>query len=86
MKGVFGIVSLLIVLAVVGLLAKTQWRAVDSAIAARHSEAASEAAATTADVSGLTAAEQAASIQQKARDDVARALQQGAERNTGADR
>ena len=77
---------MLVVLAVVGLLARTQLRAVNGGLAAHQSEPASQAVATTAEASGLTVAEQAASIEQKARDDVARALQQGAARNADADR
>ncbi|MEO8526080.1 MAG: hypothetical protein ABI460_15250 [Caldimonas sp.] len=77
---------MLIVLAVVGLLAKTQLRAGNVGLAAGQSDSASQATATTAEASGLTVAGQAASIEQKARDDIARALQQGAARNADADR
>lgn len=77
---------MLIVLAVVGLLAKTQLRAVNGGLVARHADAASQATAAVADVGGSTVAEQAKNMQDKARDDTVRALQQGMERNDNAER
>ena len=74
MRAVFGIVSLLVVLAVVAFVAKTQLRTV----AVAHGGGASAPAAT---VSGAPA-----NVEEKARADVSRALQDGAKRNEDADR
>lgn len=71
MRVVFGVVSLLIVLAIVGMLAKTQLRAVGVVAPQPAGDAAS------------TVPQQAQQIQQRVRDDVTRALQQGAERSSG---
>ena len=76
---------MLIVLAVVGVLAKTQMHAAHSGLVARSGEAASQAASA-AEFGTPTAADQARDLEQKARDDVTRALQQGAERNENAER
>ena len=49
MKAIFGVLSLLIVLAIVGSLAKTQLQAVNGGIVTRNASAASQAAAIAAD-------------------------------------
>ena len=114
MRVIFGVLSLLIVLAIVGSLAKKNLQAFGGsggvaareAAAARQAAAASEAAALgaepsrdgrtvavpggmpsamAADVSGLTVPQQSKAMQDKIRDDTARALQQGAERTQRAD-
>ena len=77
---------MLIVLAVVGLLAKSQWQAARGGLVARSGDAASQAAASAASIGAPAVAEQARDLGEKARDDVTRALQQGAERNAAADR
>jgi len=81
MKAMFGLVSLLIALAIVGFLAARQLKtAVPSA-----SNGATATAAATAGVAlpsvgaGGTVREQSQQIQQKVKDDVAKAVQQGAE-------
>jgi TctA family transporter len=75
LRAVFGIVSLLIALAVVAFVARTQMRA--TAVAG---------SAGVVPAQGATVASQAASIEDKARADVARALQEGARRTEDADR
>jgi type II secretory pathway pseudopilin PulG len=58
MKAIFGVLSLVVVLAIVGSIAKKQLQAVDGGLAARQAAAASQAAATAADPSmrgGLSA-------------------------------
>ena len=103
MRAIFGVLSLLIVLAIVGSLAKKNLQAFSGGggVAARQVDAASQAAALAAepardgrvvavpggmpgamasDVGGLTVPQQSKALQDKIRDDTARALQQGAER------
>ena len=106
MKMVFGVLSLLVVLAIVGSVAKKQLQAIDGGVTTRLGSAASQAradsgpsgsrdgatlpipggmpGATAADTSTLTVPQQARNIQQQVRDDAARALQQGADRNARA--
>jgi len=71
MKALFGAVSLLVVLAVVGMIATRQLKAVAPAAA---SPSASEAAPTTVH-------ERSIQIQEKVRSDVNRALEQGARKD-----
>src|SRR5437588_850343 len=108
MKAIFGVLSLLIVLAVVASIAKKQLQAVDGGIATRNARAASTAAAMAADPgtgdgatrsipggmpgavaadpnAGGTVRDQAHSMQEKARADTVRALEQGVQRNQRAD-
>ncbi|MDQ6639656.1 MAG: hypothetical protein M3Z15_08330 [Pseudomonadota bacterium] len=59
MKAIFGILSLVIVLAIVGSIAKKQLQAVDGGVATRYSEAASRAAAMSADPGARDGATQA---------------------------
>ncbi|MDQ6680330.1 MAG: hypothetical protein M3Y67_05120 [Pseudomonadota bacterium] len=85
MRIVFGALSLLVVLAIVGALAKHQWQAPG----AHNGVTAGTAAATTpnagiADASGRTVPQQSRDIQKQFRDDTVRALQQGADRNARA--
>ena len=107
MKAVFGVFSLLIVLAIVGSLARKQLQAVDGELASRSTEAAGRAAAdgdaaggrgaaysipggvpgaVAADATALTVPQRSRNLQEQMRNDTARALQQGAKRNEGADR
>jgi len=109
MRAIFGVLSLLIVLAIVGSLAKKNLQAFgggSGGVVARQAAAASQAAALAADpsgdgrivavpggmpgalaadVSGLTVPQQSKALQDKIRDDTARAVQQGAERTQRAD-
>jgi len=81
MKAMFGMVSLLIALAIVGFLAARQLKTA----APSATSGATAAAAATAGVAlpGVAASgtvrEQSQQIQQKVKDDVAKALQQGVE-------
>ena len=106
MRIVFGVLSLLLVLAIVGSLAKRQLHALGiGGVTTRMSTAASAAGvelpadsrdgatlpipggvpgATAADTSGPSVPEQSRNIQQQFRDDTARALQQGVDRNARA--
>ena len=105
MRMVFGVLSLLLVLAIIGSIAKKQLQAVGS-VTTRASSAASAAGlagpmpgdrdgatfaipggmpgATAADTSGLTVPQQARNMQEQFRNDTARALQHGADRNARA--
>ena len=76
MRIVFGVLSLLVVLAIVGSLVRTQLHALDGGAATRASAAAGTA--------GLTVPQQSQNIQQQFRDDTDRALQQGVDRNARA--
>jgi len=106
MRMIFGVVSLLVVLAIVGSLAKKQLQAfTDGGVATRMGTAASAAGvegfsggdrgagyavpggvpgAVAADTGGLTVPQQAQNIQQQFKDNAARAVQQGADRNARA--
>ena len=86
MKAMFGVVSLLIVLAIVGLLAVRQLKSgAPSAVSASTATAAQAAGVAVPDGgASATVRDQAQQIQQKVKDDVAKALQQGAAQNKGA--
>jgi len=74
MRAVFGVVSLLVVLAIVGLLATRQLRATRQAVGvALPADAGAASAAPPGTVS-----EQSQQWQQRVKSDVARALEQGA--------
>jgi hypothetical protein len=73
LKAVLGVVSLLVALAIVASVARKQ---LQSGVVA---------GATAADP-GLSVPSQAKSLEEKARSDVSRALQEGAQRNESADR
>ena len=102
MKAIFGILALLIVLAVVASIARKQLSSAGTGVAAREASAASQAAET-ADpgrrragygaVPGAIAADPNAPLpqlsrdmQQRAVDNTTRALQQGVERNQRVER
>ena len=77
MKAMFGMISLLIALAIVGILAARQLKTAAPSIA----PGASAAAAAGLSASGLAATgtvrEQSQQIQQRVKDDVSKALEQG---------
>lgn len=75
MRMIFGVLSLLVVVAVVGFLAKTQLKAAATLPASGPVEVQAPAA---------TPAQQSQQIQSKVQDDIARALQQGADRAASA--
>ena len=81
MRAVFGVVSLLIVLAVIGGLAVQQMRASSRSIGAASLQAtppATEAGLATRPAPTGNVREQSQQLQQRVRDDVSRALEQGA--------
>jgi nucleoside permease NupC len=75
MRLIFGVLSLLVVLAVVGYLVKTQRKAVAIAPVQGASVIQTPAA---------TPAQQSQQIQRQVQDDIARALQQGVDRAASA--
>jgi pyruvoyl-dependent arginine decarboxylase (PvlArgDC) len=79
MKAMFGVVSLLIALAIVGFLTARQLKSAGpSAMSGSTAAAAATAGVALPDVSASgTVREQSQQIQQKVKDDVAKALQQG---------
>ncbi len=85
MKAIFGVLSLLVVLAIVGSIAKRQLHAVAPSSAARAAAVAGSAASFGADPDAATVAAQARSMQEQARANTARALEQGVQRNQRAD-
>jgi hypothetical protein len=79
MRALFGAVSLLVVLAIVGILAVKQMTAVSSSVgSAGQSAAASGAAAVPPAPSTTNVREQSRQLQQRVKDDVTKALEQGA--------
>jgi hypothetical protein len=82
MKAMFGVVSLLVALAIVGLVMVKQLKAVGHAGSA--SPATSEGVAVPSMSGSGTVREQAVQLQNKVADDVARAMQQGATANKEA--
>ena len=76
MKAMFGVVSLLVALAIVGWLASRQPRAMASAIA--PGAAGAEVAAVPSLAGSGTVRAQSQQLQQKVQDDVRKALEQGA--------
>ena len=80
MRAVFGVVSLLVVLAVVGVLVTKQLKATSRAV----SSAAVQAAPGAASVAPAgTVREQSQQLQQQVTSDVAKALEQGARKDEG---
>ena len=82
MKALFGVVSLLVVLAIVGLIATKQMKAVGQPGA---KSAAPDVAVPQMSGSG-TVREQAAQLQNKVAEDVAKAMSQGAARRDDAEK
>lgn len=70
MRGVFGLVGLLVALAIVGLVVKKQLQATGQAVSAVAPAA-----------SGANVAEQSRQVQQKIKADVVKALEQGARKD-----
>jgi hypothetical protein len=83
MKAMFGMISLLVALAIVGLLAVKQLRSAAPSVAAGSNSSAAAAAAAGVALPRMAASgtvrEQSQQIQNKVKDDVAKALQQGVE-------
>jgi len=82
LRALFGVVSLLVVLAIVGVLASKAMRHSAPSVVTVDGVPLSGAALP---ASG-NAAQQARQMEQKVRDDVARALEQGTRRNEDADK
>jgi len=74
MRAIFGVVSLLLVLAIVGLVARKQLQSVNAL----------PAPAGVANPAGAAPQERSQQMQQRVQQDVQRALQQGAERASEA--
>ena len=85
MKAVFGILGLVVVLAIVASLVRTQLHAVGGGASAARNAAAGLPAAVVADPNSATVPQQARAIEERARAEAARALEQGAERNRRAE-
>ncbi len=86
MKPLFGVVGLLLALAVVGIVAVKQLNAVSRSVgsAAQVDTSASSSQITPAAASTGTLVEQSKQIQDKVRSDIAKALEQGAARTEEA--
>jgi hypothetical protein len=80
-RAIFGVVSLLVALVIVGLLASRQMKT-----ATGVSQAADSTAAASSSAPPATVREQSQQIQDKVRDDLARALEQSAPRREEADK
>jgi hypothetical protein len=78
MRAVFGVLSLLVVLAIVGTLVTKQMKAMK--VSTGVVTGAADAAAST------TVREHSQQIQQKVKDDITKALEQGAARNDQAEK
>jgi type II secretory pathway pseudopilin PulG len=74
MRAVLGVVSLLVVLAVIGVLATKQLRTIGRSVSSASPQEATPAAS-------ATVREQSQQLQQRVRTDVTRALEQGAARS-----
>ena len=107
MKAIFGLLSLIVVLAIVASIAKKQLQAVDGGVASRNAAAANTAAslaadpgardgatraipggmagAVAADPGGMTVPQQSRSMQEQARNNTVRALEEGVKRNQRAE-
>jgi len=85
MKAIFGAVSLLVVLAIVGLMAKKQLQAVNN-VGVSLPPAQTGVETSTVAPSASTVRAQTGQVQQRVADDVNAALQQGAARNEAADK
>jgi hypothetical protein len=78
MRAIFGVVSLLVVVAIVGLLATRQLKAVNSSLSTAAQALPAGASAPPAAASGSTVREQSQQLQQRVANDVSKALEQGA--------
>jgi len=86
MRGIFGAVALLVVLAIVGVLAMKQLRAVNGPVGASLPPAQGGDVAAAAAIIASTAAAQSTQLKQRVGDEVGRALEQGAARTEAADK
>lgn len=86
MRAIFGVVSLLLVLAVVGLLAMKQLKAVDKTVGSSLPPAQSSTDAPAAAAPASTARAQAQQAAQRVGAEVGKSLEQGAARTEAADK
>ena len=84
MKAVFGILGLVVVLAIVASLVKTQLHAVGAGPSVQRNAAAALPGAVAADPNA-TVPQQARALEDRARAETVRALEQGAERSRRAE-
>jgi len=80
MRAIFGVVSLLVVLAVVGLLVVNQLKAVNHSVSSAAVQAGVPGASAASPAQG-TVREQAQQLQQKVANDVIKAMEQGARKD-----
>ncbi len=83
MRAIFGVVSLLVVVAIVGLLASRQLKAVNSSVSSAAAQMAPGGASGPVNAAAPTGTvrEQSQQLQQKVANDVAKALEQGARKD-----
>jgi hypothetical protein len=85
MRALFGIASLLVVLAIVGILAMKQMKAVNGSVGSAAATVPSGASpAPTSGAGGGDVREQSLQLQRRVKEDVAKSLQQGAARSEDA--
>ena len=80
MRAIFGVVSLLVVVAIVGLLASRQLKAVNQSVSSAAAQIAPAGASAPAAPTG-TVREQSQQLQQRVANDVVKALEQGARKD-----
>ena len=80
MRAIFGVVSLLVVVAIVGLLASRQLKAVNSSVASAAAQAVPTGASAAPAPTG-TVREQSQQLQQRVANDVVKAMEQGARKD-----
>jgi hypothetical protein len=85
MKAIFGVIALLFVLAIVGSLARRQLQVAGERASVRSTAVAPSVPSFAPDPGAATVPEQSKSMQQRARSETARALEQGAQRNQRAE-
>jgi hypothetical protein len=85
MRAIFGVMALLLVLAIVGTLAKRQLQVAGERASARSIAVAASAPSFAPDPNAVTVPEQSKSMQERARAETARALEQGVQRNQRSD-
>ena len=87
MRAIFGIVSLLVVLAIVGVLASKQLKSVNQSVGSSMPPAQPGAAAdSTISPAPTNVREQSQQIQQRVTSDIQKSMEQGAARNETADK
>ena len=85
MKAIFGVIALLLVLAIVGTLAKRQLQVAGDRASVRSTAVAPSVPSFAPDPGAATVPEQSKSMQKRARSETTRALEQGVQRNQRSD-